>query len=72
MNPEAEYDRGFSDGLKWVANILRHAAAEVERPTHADFQSSNGGTIRAIARTGQAHFANQLRTVAQTIEAAVK
>jgi hypothetical protein len=71
-DPEAEYERGFADGLRWVANILRQSALEVEGHTYGEFKSANGGTVRAIARTGQIHFANQLRNVAQTIEAALK
>lgn len=67
------YNRGFDDGLRWVANCLRLAADKVERPTIASFQrQSDSTTFEAIAKTGQVHFANQLRSVANEIDQKAK
>ena len=66
-----DYDRGFADGLKWVASTLRHSAGLVEQPTYDTFKRGNGDPVRAISCVGQIHFANQLRQVAQTIEDAI-
>jgi hypothetical protein len=71
------YHTGFNDGLKWVAECLRRAAIAVESPTYTDFERkpTNGGearVFRGIAKTGRVHFANQLRSVADEIEKAIK
>jgi hypothetical protein len=74
----AEYDRGFNDGLKFVISCLRRAADTVEKPTYSDFErksgnGSPGGSIyRGVYRSGQLHFASQLRSVATEIESALK
>lgn len=76
------YDDGFADGLRWglrwCANTLRRAAECVEFPTYSEFERKSGDvgpygqTYRAIARSGQPHFAAQLRSVADEIEHAAK
>lgn len=71
------YDDGFVAGLRWCARVLRRAAECVEFPTYSEFErksgdGGNGQTYRAIARSGQPHFAAQLRSVADEIEHAAK
>lgn len=74
---QADYDRGFNEGLQWVAQQLRRAAALVETPIYADFErksgnGSEGRVYRGVAKTGHPHFAQQLRSVAAEIESATK
>jgi hypothetical protein len=65
-----DYERGFADGLKWVATQLRRSAALVEAPVRGDYKRADGPSISAIARTGQPHLAAQYRAVAQLLEEA--
>lgn len=67
------WNEGFNAGLQWTANCLRLAADAVEKPVMATFErKGNGATFEAIAKTGQTHFANQLRSVADEIELAIE
>lgn len=74
---QADYDRGFADGLKFCARCIRNAALLVEGTTYSDFTGKpdeygvTGKTFRAIAKSGQPHFAAQLRAVADEIERAI-
>ena len=70
--PQSDYDRGFNEGLTWVAATLRLAATKVEFAERGNFTSANGGAVNAIARSGQPHFAAQLRAVAYEIERALR
>jgi hypothetical protein len=78
MKPQNDYDRGFGDALKFVAQCLRSAASAVETPTYADFErksgvgNAGGAIFRGVARTGQLHFATQLRAVAAELETLTK
>lgn len=76
---QADYDRGFNEGLQWVADCLRRAAAMVETPIYADYERKSGDgngaaarrIYRGVAKTGQPNFATQLRSVATEIESAI-
>jgi hypothetical protein len=61
------YDRGFNDGLKYVADLLRKSAAIVEAPVRAPFKC-NGGQIEAIARSGNPKLAADYREIAKLLE----
>lgn len=73
------YNQGFNDALKWMATVLRRAAATVETTLYADFERrpADGGGVaeklvfRGVTRTGQLHFATKLRDVASEIETAI-
>lgn len=66
------YDDGFCDGLQWVADRLREAAAQVEKSKHSTFERKNGGgTFEGILKVGDVHFAAKLRDVATVIESAI-
>lgn len=67
-----EYDRGFADGLRWVAMTLRRSALIVETPLHGDFESGDGRSYSAILRTGNPYLASQYRAVAQLLEDAAQ
>jgi hypothetical protein len=63
-----EYDRGFGDGLKFVATCLRRSATIIGTPTYSDFTRNDGYTHTAISNSGDIHFAKNLRIVAQMLE----
>ena len=66
------YDDGFCDGLQWVADRLRKAAAQAKLTKRTTFERKNGGdAVSAISRVGNVHFAAKLRNVATVIESAI-
>lgn len=71
---EAERNQGFFEGLRFTATCLREAAQIVETTIHADFtrRDDPDKMFKGIARSGQVHFAAQLRAVADEIEAATQ
>lgn len=71
---EAERNRGFFEGLRLCITCLRNAAQIVETTTYTDFTSRDDPDkmFKGIARSGQIHFAAQLRAVADEIEAATR
>jgi hypothetical protein len=71
MNQQ-DYDQGFADGLLFVADLLRRSASVLEAPVYSDFNRSNGGSVRAIAKTGSPSLAAKYREVAALLESATK
>jgi hypothetical protein len=71
MNPSS-YDQGFADGLLFVATILRRSATIVEAPIRGDYDSRDGRTVNAIARSGNSNLAAKYREVAAILESATK
>lgn len=67
-------ERGFIEGITFVATCIRRAAERVEAPVLGEFvrQSDPDKMFKAIAKSGQVHFAAQLRAVADEIEASTK
>jgi hypothetical protein len=65
------YDRGFTNGLHWVARCMRISAMQVEKPVVGSFErkrESSSEFIEAIVKSGQPHFAESLRSVAAAID----
>jgi hypothetical protein len=62
-----DYDRGFMDGLKWVAELLRRSATIVEAPVRGDFTRGDT-TVNAIAQTGNPKLAADYRVIATMLE----
>jgi hypothetical protein len=69
---EADYDKGFAEGLLFVASLLRRSASIVETPTYSDFNRSDGGSFKAIAKVGSPHLAAKYREIARLLETATK
>jgi hypothetical protein len=67
-----DYDRGFADGLLFVANLLRRSAFIVETPIRGDFSRNGSPSVNAIARNGNPHLAAKYREVAALLESATK
>ena len=69
---QGDYDKGFADGLLFVAKLLRNSAAIVEAPLRGDYKHADGRQFDAITRIGNPHLANKFREVAGLLETATK
>lgn len=67
-----DYDKGFDDGLKFVAELLRRSALIVEAPIRGDYERTNAPSISAIARLGNPKLASSYRAIADLLEDATK
>jgi hypothetical protein len=71
MNQQ-DYDKGFADGLLFVADLLRKSALIVEAPIRGDYSRDNGPTVNAVTRAGNPTLAAKFRDVAALLETATK